>query len=379
MGFLRSFLSLLSGGGEREVSEQLLFDKVIGFRGIVDGVGCSTIVQNVAVALSDTTRYKIAVVDTSMLYPCMAEMLKCDTSDIKFDISDYGRGTDLGKVALDSKYNNVSVFTFHNRTVLDMVSVTEDLKLFDKLIDELKNFYDVILIDLSQEPTNFATEAAIKCNKIFLVSDLSIRCTSNIVNSVNYLATLGVSMSKCKRMIINKDTNIVSGIKSVLSVLGIDIFARIPMSKTIYARGIGGNPVWGMASVESEITSFHIAIQNLIDDISEKTPKNEKYLVKDTDSNVEKSSAIKDTNLDEHIDLFGDDKAKDKGNTVISESKNTTEIPVPQSASIDEQKVQSVNFDKQVVQNTSSIPVNQMGYEDDEDDIAPTFIEKRRG
>lgn len=335
MRFLQSLLSLLSGGGEHKVSEQLLFDKVIGFRGVVDGVGCSTIIQNVAIALSDTTRYKIAVVDTSMLYPCMAEMLKCDTSDIKSDIFDYGRGTELGKVALDSKYNNISVFTFHGRTVIDMVSVTEDLKLFDKFIDELKCFYDIILIDLSQETTNFATEAAIKCNKIFFVSDLSLRSTSNIVNSLNYLATLGVSMSKCRRVILNKDTNVVSGVKSVLNELDMELFLSIPYSKAIYQRGIGGNPIWGLASRDSDITSFHIAIQKLVDDIVEKTPKNEKYLSKD-----DKSVPIK--KIDDNVDLFADDNDK---NDSVSDNM------------LDESKIEQYN----------------------DVDIEPTYIEKRRG
>ena len=68
MGFLSKLIGTISGGSKMEVSEQLLYDKVIGFRGIVPGVGTSTIVQNVAEALSDTTNYSICVLDVSFMY-----------------------------------------------------------------------------------------------------------------------------------------------------------------------------------------------------------------------------------------------------------------------------------------------------------------------
>lgn len=269
-------MSLLSGGaGEIKVSEQLLFDKVIGFKGVCDGAGASTVLQNVAVMLSDTTRYKVCVVDTNMLYPCQASLLGC--SDIKEDVFDFDRGASIGKILWESNWNGVSVVGFNNRTVVDMVGVLESARVFDKLLDELKTFFDIILIDLSHEPTNFAVQAAIKCNKIFLVSDTSMKNTSNIVRSVNYLATLGVSLAKCKRVIINKTTSVNSGITNILGELGLEVFDSIPFSHLIYTQGIAGKPFYGLATRDSDITQAHIVIQRLVNDIIEKTPRNSKY------------------------------------------------------------------------------------------------------
>ena len=278
MGIIRNLLSLFSGGtGEVRVSEQLLFDKVIGFKGVVDGAGASTIVQNIAAALSDTTHYKICVIDTNMLYPCQFELLGC-SGDNKYDIIDYTRGIKIGEIVNESRHGNVSVVGFKDRTVVDLVAVTETLGDFDKLLNELKMFYDIILIDLSHEPSNVATQAAIKCNKIFMVCDESVKSTSNLIHAYNYITTLGVSLTKCRRIILNKTTAINTGIRGTISDLKLEIFGEIPFSEAIYNRGVAGKPFYGMATRDSTITEAHILIEKLRKDIIEETPLNRKNL-----------------------------------------------------------------------------------------------------
>ena len=65
MGLVK-FLGVMSGEGAVDVQEAMLFNKVIGFRGIVEGVGASTIVQGLAHAFSDRTRLRVCVIDTSV-------------------------------------------------------------------------------------------------------------------------------------------------------------------------------------------------------------------------------------------------------------------------------------------------------------------------
>ena len=60
-------IGVFSGETTMKVSEQLLFDKVIGFRSVVQGTGASTFLQNVAVALSENTNYNICVIDLNFL------------------------------------------------------------------------------------------------------------------------------------------------------------------------------------------------------------------------------------------------------------------------------------------------------------------------
>ena len=75
MGLLSNLLGTLSGNNNLKVSEQLLFDKVIGFKSIVPGCGASTVLQNVAIALSENTKFNICVLDTNFLYPVQYPLL----------------------------------------------------------------------------------------------------------------------------------------------------------------------------------------------------------------------------------------------------------------------------------------------------------------
>ena len=70
MGFAE-VLGLFSGNEADAQHEKLLFNSVIGFRGIVDGVGTSTILASLAIALSERTNKRICVVDTNILYPLL--------------------------------------------------------------------------------------------------------------------------------------------------------------------------------------------------------------------------------------------------------------------------------------------------------------------
>ena len=279
MGIFSELLALLSGGkGEVAVSEQLLFDKVIGFKGITDGCGASTMVQNVAAALGDYTKYKICVVDTNMLYPCQHELL--GSSDDTPDILDFARGKNFGEIVNNTGLNNVYTVGFKDRTVVDLVAVTEDTKTFDRLLDELKIFYDIILIDLSHEPSNFATQAAIKCNKIFMICDTSMKATSNIVKAYNYMTTLGVSLTKCKRIILNKTINVSSGVNSIFEELKLEKFGEIPFSDVIYKQGVSGRPFYGVSTRDAGVTQAHLVLDKLVKDIIEESPKNSKNVRK---------------------------------------------------------------------------------------------------
>lgn len=297
MGIFSDLLSLLSGGkGEVEVSEQLLFDKVIGFKGITDGCGASTLVQNVAAALSDATKYKICVVDTNMIYPCQHALL--GGVEVHDDILDFARGKNFGEIVSATTINNVYTVGFLDRTIIDLVAVTEDAGTFDKLLEELKIFYDIILIDLSHEPSNFAVQAAIKCNKIFMVCDTSAKAISNIVKAYNYLTTLGVSLTKCKRIILNKAINVSSGVNSIFEQLKLEKFGEIPFSDVIYKQGVSGKPFYNIASMDAGVTQAHILLDKLVKDIVEESPKNDKKLkkVKKTEAKVQEIDFSEDDN-----------------------------------------------------------------------------------
>ena len=58
-------LKQLSGSGQTRELKYNIFYQIIAFRGVVDGVGCSTLVANVALALADLG-LNVCVIDTNI-------------------------------------------------------------------------------------------------------------------------------------------------------------------------------------------------------------------------------------------------------------------------------------------------------------------------
>lgn len=268
MSVLGKVLGAISGGVDDYISEQLLYDKVIGFRGIVDGVGCSTVVTNVAVALSDLVKTKkICVVDTHILYPTQYQFLVGDASQDKKDWFDFD-GTNLSDCQVKTKFNNVYLLSFMNRTVTDMLSSKDNPKLVYDTITALKTYFDVILIDLSSEPTNISMHMALQCNQIYTVLDSSMNCISNIGKSLNYMATLAIPFDKMKKTILNKnDANVNAGIKGALNEVHLDVIATIPNSIEIAKYGIIGKRIWSTTANNADVIEFNKAIKAIVTDI----------------------------------------------------------------------------------------------------------------
>lgn len=274
MGFLTKILKNISGTGEMELSEQLIFDKVVGFRNIVPGCGASTIVQNVAVALSEESKSSVCVLDMNMLYPMQyAYLIDEKVTPTGKDIFDFtltpSEVTDL------SKDGNLYVVGFKNRTVVDMMSSHDSEQLIDRLINALKSFFDIILIDLSYELTTVAAHAAVKCNKIFNVADMSLKTMYNLKKSINTMSTMAIPLAKADRVILNKVLpDITVGGKGALIEAGLKVIGEIPFSLEIAKLGVSGAEIFGASSNDEGVIQFNEVIDIIVDDILQKTPLN---------------------------------------------------------------------------------------------------------
>ena len=282
MSVLGKVIGAISGGTEDYISAQLLYDKVIGFRGIVDGVGCSTIVQNVAIALSDLIKTKnICVVDTHILYPSQYQFLVGDTpKEGTKDWFDFD-GENLADCRTKTKFHNIYLLSFYNRNITDMLSSKDSAKLVDDTIAKLKYYFDIILVDLSHETTNISMEMAIQCNQIYTIVDPSMNCISNMGKSLNYMATLAVPFGKMNKAILNKNnSNVNAGVKGAIAEVHLDILGVIPNSIEIATYGITGKKIWSTISNNEDVTQFHRVIRAIVDDIFPPTQENKKAFIK---------------------------------------------------------------------------------------------------
>lgn len=307
MGFLSKLLGAVSGNNNLKVSEQLLFDKVVGFRGIVPGCGVSTIVQNVAIALSEKTNFTICVLDTNFLYPVQYPMLVSDESKVKNpDILDYTQ--DLSEITILTKYNNIYLINLSNRTIVDMLAGKDTEYVLERLMGSLKSYFDVVIVDISNEFTNIATHSAVKCNKIYQVGDSSLKCLYNLKKSINTMVTLAVPLAKANKVILNKQLpDAVLGINNLMESAGLDVIGEIPLSLEIAKLGASGKKLYGIASKNKEITAFNVVIESIIQDIAERTPQTEKYFnVKNALEEMERNREFVEKQSNEIVDTVED-------------------------------------------------------------------------
>lgn len=279
MGFLSTFLKAVSGSGSAEVSKQLLFDKVIGFRGISSNVGVSITVQNLAIALSKKTSYSICVLDTNFIKANQFHLLGCSQSDLDKSSDILTFNGDVSSVVVPSKYSNVYVAGMKDRGIADSLSGKDSEEVTKKLLDALKVYFDIILVDLSCELTNVSVFSAIKCNRIFLVMDTSFSCLSGFQKALDGLTSMGISPSKCREVLVMKDLpNLVTGIESMIESAGCHLFGSVPLSAGIASLATGGAPLYGVVARDKAVAQFADLIDAVFDEIVEKTVLNAGYL-----------------------------------------------------------------------------------------------------
>ena len=324
-GILKKVLKTLSGSTDFKVLDQLVFDKIIGFRGLAPGVGTSTIVANLATSLVEKTNYKVCVLDTSFLHPTQYSFLaKTVITKNQGDILTFEK--DISEILIETNNKNLFLASLIDRTLIDMLSTKDSEATIATVINTLKSYFDIILVDLPTEITRITTESAIQCNYIITVADSSTKCMFNLTKSLNTLASLGIPPAKCNRIILNKVMkDVITNSSRVLEEADLDVIGEIPFSEQIAIAGVTGKRVWSDVS-KGDLALFNDTITNIIEIIKGTTPLNAKYtnieniniIANDFKKKLEivdklaDSEEVKDTDLtNEFEDDFVDDEIID--------------------------------------------------------------------
>lgn len=355
MSAISGILKTLSGGMTEKLSQQLLFDKVIGFRGVKDGVGCSTFVFNTVCGLRDTTKYNICVVDTNMIYPTQEFLLGISSSNDKEvkDFLDFS-GDNVSSVAQRTRYSNVYLVSFRDRLLPDMLSSKECRATVEKLFETLKAFFDIIIVDISHEPTWASTVSALKCNKIYTILEPSLTCMSILQKSLNSLASVGVPVYKLRKIILNKNiADVNTGVYKSLKNLGLEVFADVPFSVDIARYGLIGDRTWGAMSNREAVSRFNQAVDLLLDDICQSNETNAVYIKNESEMGLE--GLVKE-NPEDNPDIFEGMGSMDEAD-VYSDAPAMT----PQNVSSAPQRPTAVAPPSAQLQKAQEQPVEKRG------------------
>lgn len=260
-----AFKDILKTTSGASITRELPYDifyQVVAFRGVVDGLGTSTIVANTALAIAETN-LTVCVIDTSILQPVQDILLHTNVEDINekdrldwFDMP-YTKKSPLHVSRLNG---NISVLSFagKKRGVVDILSTNDATQLVDIALAELHNKFDVILIDSCHEMTSVNIAAIQQAQHIIQVWGDTPQVTRNIDNFITNCVTLSIPLDKMRYVITNKVTPDLIGANSdeIINQYRLKKLASMRCSNKIQYITAMGKQLWQLESTEPEVAEF---------------------------------------------------------------------------------------------------------------------------
>lgn len=266
----KDILKITSGTNVDRSTPYNLFYEIIAFRGVVEGLGTSTIVANTALAIADAG-LTVCVIDTSILAPVQDILLHTNVesipSDNRIDWFDmpYEKKSPLHVSRING---NVSVLSFagKKRGIVDFLSSNDATELIDIALTELRNKFDIILIDSCQEVSSVNIGALQQAQNIIQVWSDTPQVTRNIDNYITNSITLSIPLDKMRYVVMNKVTKDLIGSNSdeILNQYRLKKLAEMPNSSGIQRTTAMGKSLWQMESTDEDIIEFTTVIATIV-------------------------------------------------------------------------------------------------------------------
>ena len=253
----------VSGAGETRKQNFDIFYEIIAFKGVMDGVGCSTLVANVAKAVADLG-LKVCVVDTSIKHPVQDVLLNTDYLNRVPEEANRLDWFDMPftkrSVLHESKLSSgISVLSFYgkHRGIIDILSTNDNPELVDIAFTELHSKFDLILVDCCDEDTSVNTAALQQSQHVIQVWSDTVGIVTNIDNFINNCATLSCPLDKMRNVVYSQVMDdIIGSLDDVLAQYRLTKLATNTFSKDIRRVSVLGKPLYQYASNEPAIIEY---------------------------------------------------------------------------------------------------------------------------
>ncbi len=245
-----------------------LFYRFIAFKGVADGVGCSTLVSNVALALSELD-LTVCVIDTSMLAPVQDYLLNTTSLDGKKDAKDWFDlpFTKESVLHISKKTKKVSVLSFHagNRGVIDALSQSDSETLVERAFEELEKNFDIILIDSCSELTKVNTACLQKAHKVIQLWNDTPHILANVSNFVDNSATLACPLDKMRFVVYSKcSRNVIGNMDEVLAKYKLKKLGTTYSSEVLTRILVQGAVLYQFASEDEDVIAYTECVIDII-------------------------------------------------------------------------------------------------------------------
>ena len=259
-------LKMTSGASRTRDTKYEIFNHIIAFRGVCDGLGTSLLVSNTALALADYG-LRVCVVDTSILKPVQDVYLDTNIKDMdRKNIVDWFDMPFSDKNVLNtSKISKaISALSFTNRTILDILSVADTEELVITAFKQLSERFDVVLVDVCNEPSAVSATAMQKSHIVYQVWGNDRQSLNSIDSFVRNCGIIACTADKLRYVITsNTIDDIPTNWESVLKRYNFKHLAHVGMSLDIARVNAMGKPLWQLASKSEAVEEFNTCIASI--------------------------------------------------------------------------------------------------------------------
>lgn len=256
-----SVLKQVSGTGQIRDNKFDIFYQIVAFKGVVEGVGCSTIVANTAIAVANLG-LTVCVVDTSILNPVQDILLKTDYKSVEKDkrLDWFDMPYTKLSVLHESKLSkNISVLSFYgkDRTIIDMLSTNDSSELVDLAYTELHSKFDLILVDCCHEVSSVNTAALQQSQHAIQIWNDAPTVLRNVDGFINTCAALSCPLDKMRNVVYSKVMDdIIGNMDEVLNQYHLTKLTTNYFSKDVQRIAVLGRTLYQYASQEEDIINY---------------------------------------------------------------------------------------------------------------------------
>lgn len=241
-----------------------IYYNVYAFYGVVDGIGTSTLVANVALAIAEAG-LTVCVFDTSIISPTQDVLLKTDEASYDEDsekehLDWFDMPFTKKSVLHVSKYSrNVSVLSFKGgrRGIVDYMSPNDSETIVSLALSSLQSKFDIILIDCCHEMTSVNTACLQQAQQVIQVWNDSPSVMSNMETYITNAITLSCPLDKMRYVIYNRLAKDAMGsLDGVLQQYRLKHLATSYFSEELYLKLVIGKALFRCESTDPMVIDY---------------------------------------------------------------------------------------------------------------------------
>lgn len=246
----------------------VIFNKIVGFRGVRDGLGTSLFVSNLALALANRG-FKICVVDTAMLYPVQDTYLKTKIKQVgaqQDEVRDWFdlQYSDRDVLNISTLNQGIVVLSFTERNLADLTSISDTLELGQGAIDKISPQFDLVLVDIANEYTSVGLAAMQACDVIYQIWSNDRASLASLDSFISNMLTQAIPYGKMQQVILlSAIEGIMQSLTEVYNRYGFKEVARVGLSETIARENAVGRLPVTTRTAHEDIEEYKMAIADV--------------------------------------------------------------------------------------------------------------------